>query len=56
MFFFILLLAMPVAAWWYMFKPFNEHKNEVQGHTLAQMQKLSDLRKMTAKPQHCGGY
>ncbi len=49
MFFFVLLLAMPVAAWWYMFKPFNEHKNQVQGHTLEQMQKLTDLRKMTAQ-------
>lgn len=48
MVFFILLLVMPVAAWWYMFKPFDEHKHQVQTYTMEKMQKLSDLKKMTA--------
>ncbi len=49
MLFFMLLLVMPVAAWWYMFKPLEQHKRDVQAHTAEQRQKLADLRNMTAE-------
>ncbi len=49
MFFFMLLLAMPVAAWWMLFKPFDIKKHDVQQATMEKMQKLGDLQKMTAQ-------
>jgi type IV pilus assembly protein PilO len=49
MLFFMLLLAMPVAAWWYMFKPFDAHKHEVQRQTMENLQKLSDMKQLTAQ-------
>ncbi len=47
--FVLLLLAMPVAAWYYMFKPFDVHLAEIQQHTRDKSQMLDDLKKTTAQ-------
>jgi Tfp pilus assembly protein PilO len=52
MFFFMLLLAMPVAAWWFMFQPATEHRDEVVKQIAVQRQTLDDLSKRTASTKN----
>jgi len=52
MFFFMLLMAMPVAAWWFMFEPAREHVEDVKKQIAEQRQTLDDLSKKTANTKN----
>jgi Tfp pilus assembly protein PilO len=47
MFFFMLLMAMPVAAWWFMFEPARANIEAVRTEISQNRQKLDDLAKKT---------
>jgi Tfp pilus assembly protein PilO len=52
--FFVLLLAMPVAAYFMLFKPFNQHVLDVKNQTAEKEQTLQDLASKVARTKDMG--
>jgi type IV pilus assembly protein PilO len=55
MFLFILLLAMPVASWWLMFKPLDQYTAEVRQKTEEKKQKLQEVATKMARTKDMAG-
>lgn len=52
--FILVLIAMPVASWWFVFKPKNEHISAAEREMLAKQQKLQQLQLATKQIENLG--
>jgi Tfp pilus assembly protein PilO len=55
LFLFVLLLAMPVASWWLMFKPLDQYTADVRQKTAEKRQKLEDVAAKMARTKDMAG-